>query len=96
MRNYNHICFHFLIYEVKQSLNLILKVSHVAQILVSLINKNSQSDIGVNAESSEKQSNQPLEVLTSLYQCSNQIGNPITMNPQTKCCLYETSDDVYL
>ena len=54
----------------------------VAQILIGISNKNPESDIGVKAERSEKQSSQPLES-SYLYQCSDLRGDPVSTNPQT-------------
>lgn len=58
--------------------------------LIDLNNKKLESDIGVDAEMSEKKSSQLL-VLTST-ECSEQKGDPAPMNPQTECSLYKISD----
>lgn len=57
--------------------------------LIDLNDKKLESDIGVDAEISEKRSQ--LLVLTST-ECSEQKDDPAPMNPQTECSLYEISD----
>ena len=56
----------------------------VARILIGPNNKTMESEIGVNAERSERQSSQP-PGNSHLYQCSVQMCDPVSMKPQTAC-----------
>lgn len=62
----------------------------IAEILIGLNNQRSQSDIGVIAQRSEKQSSLALALTSS--DSSEQMGDPVSRNPQNEYYLYEISD----
>ena len=72
----------------RASSRLELELQIIVQILIGINNKNSESAIRGECWRSENQKSQPL----ALTSASDQMGNPVSMNHQTACCLYKTSD----